>query len=176
MRLICHNAYDLRYFGHHVHLSFVPALSIRKLRQPQDLVIAIADGDTNYLPVEHKTPSWRFTIAVLLHGVIASAFTVFSTILSAALVNGWMLGTFLFAFIWFEASPRAVVDRASRLFLSSLVILFMLYQSKQFSYNMFPDVGIFAVFVAPFVFLVSRWTMASFRTSLNAPDLQITAR
>ena len=54
--MICYNAYDLRYFGHHVHLSFIPALSIRKLRQPQDLVIAIADGDTNYLPVEHKTP------------------------------------------------------------------------------------------------------------------------
>ena len=114
---------------------------------------------------------WRFTIVVLLHGVIASAFTIFSTIFSDALVNGWMLGTFLFALVWFEASPRAVVDRASRLLLSSLLILWMLYQSKHFSYGMFPEVGVLAVFIAPFVMLVARWTMAGFRTSLNAPDI-----
>jgi len=114
---------------------------------------------------------WRFAVVVLLHGAIASAITLLSTVFPIAFVNGWMLGSFLWACVWFEASPRAVVDRASRLFISGLVIIWMLHNAKQLSYGMFPEVGIFAVLIAPFVMLISRWSMACFQNSLNAPDI-----
>lgn len=136
-----------------------------RIKTLEDAVESIRSGQIASLQ------RWRFCIVVALHAVIAFVLTLMSTFFPVAFINGWMLGCFLWALVWYECSPRVVVDRLSRLFLAGLVIVWMLYEAQKLAYGMFPEVAMFAVLCGPFVMLIARFTMAVFQTSLNAPDV-----
>jgi hypothetical protein len=114
---------------------------------------------------------WRFAVVVVVHGLIATLISIFSPLLPAVFVNGWILGAYLWALVWFEASPRGVVERASRFILSSVVVLWMMREATQFFLLEISGVALLALVFAPYVMLVARWTFAIFRVSLNAPDI-----
>lgn len=144
----------------------------------QDKDHRIQDIERSLLDLEARINSLRntasqktaFLFFVIVQSLIAGAICLFSRFVPIPICNGWMLGSFATACVWFAASTRSMMDRIVRLVISIAMILWSVDQACGFVSEPFPNVVLFGVILFPVMSISGRLVVAIYRTGVRAPD------